>query len=58
MRTNKNREPTVSKMPITPHNIHEGKNEPRILKEGAREHPASSSMAAKEGAARITPVIP
>jgi hypothetical protein len=33
---------------MTPHNIHAGKNEPRILKDGAREHPAANSIAVDE----------
>jgi hypothetical protein len=42
---------------MTPHNIHAGKNEPRRLKEGAREHPAISSMAAEEAAVMATPDV-
>src|SRR5580704_3784887 len=42
MRTKKTRTITASRMPTIPHNIHEGKNEPRILKVGAREHPAAN----------------
>ena len=30
-------------MPIMPQTIHAGKNDPRILNEGAREHPAANS---------------
>ena len=36
---------------MTPHNIHAGKNEPRRLKDGTREHPATSTVAAEETAA-------
>jgi hypothetical protein len=36
-----------------PHNIHAGKNEPRISKEGEREHPATATIAAEQ-AARLT----
>jgi hypothetical protein len=50
MRTKNKRAATVSSMPMTPHNIHEGKNEPRILKEGMREHPANESIAAEQAA--------
>jgi len=46
IRTKKSRAATVRSMPIAPHNIHEGKNEPRILKDGAREHPAIGTKAA------------
>jgi hypothetical protein len=42
---------------MTPHNIHAGKNEPRRLKEGAREHPAISNVAAEEAAATATPMM-
>src|SRR5271168_992750 len=38
MRTKNRRTITASTMPITPQSIHEGKNEPRILNEGEREH--------------------
>jgi len=31
-----------------PQPIHAGKNDPRILKEGAREHPAPNSVGAKD----------
>jgi len=30
---------------MAPHNIHAGKNEPRRLKDGAREHPATNTVA-------------
>jgi hypothetical protein len=42
MRTKSHRTATVSRMPIIPQTIQEGKNDPRILNEGAREHPANS----------------
>jgi hypothetical protein len=42
---------------MTPHKIHAGKNEPRRLKEGAREQPTTSSMAAEEAAATATPIV-
>ena len=32
-------------MPITPHRIQAGKNDPRILKDGAREHPVAGNVA-------------
>ena len=44
VRTKKIRTPTASKIPITPHRIHAGKNDPRMLKVGAREHPVASRM--------------
>jgi hypothetical protein len=36
----------VRMMPITPHKIHAGKNEPRILNDGAREQPVCRNVAA------------
>ena len=42
---------------MTPHNIHAGKNDPRMLKDGAREHPATSSVAAEEAVAAATPIL-
>ena len=33
---------------MTPHNIHAGKNEPRRLNEGAREHPVINSQDPEE----------
>jgi hypothetical protein len=33
---------------MTPHNIHAGKNDPRRLNEGAREHPVISSKDPEE----------
>src|ERR1700678_1810647 len=48
MRTKNKRTPTVSTMPITPQTIHAGKNDPRILNEGAREHPAANSVGAND----------
>jgi hypothetical protein len=35
---------TVRRMPIIPQRIQEGKNDPRILNEGAREHPTVNSI--------------
>jgi hypothetical protein len=35
-------------MPINPQTIQEGKNDPRILNDGAREHPTVNSSAAKD----------
>jgi hypothetical protein len=35
-------------MPINPQTIQEGKNDPRILNEGAREHPTVNSIAAND----------
>src|ERR1700722_14575180 len=51
-RTKNHRIATVSRMPTIPQTIHEGKNDPRILNEGAREHPAADSIAANE-----TPIV-
>jgi hypothetical protein len=48
MRTKNHRIVTVSRMPINPQTIQEGKNDPRILNEGAREHPAANSIAAND----------
>jgi hypothetical protein len=48
MRTKNHRTATVSRMPITPQTIQEGKNDPRILNDGAREHPRVNSIAAKD----------
>jgi hypothetical protein len=48
MRTKNHRIVTVSRMPIIPQTIHEGKNDPRILNEGAREHPAANSIVAND----------
>jgi hypothetical protein len=45
MRTKSHRTATVSRMPIIPQRIQEGKNDPRILSEGAREHPTKSTAA-------------
>jgi hypothetical protein len=50
MRTKNNRAAAVSRIPRTPHKIQEGKNDPRILKVGARVHPAANSMGAHEAA--------
>ena len=47
----------VSKIPITPHSIHAGKNEPRRLNVGAREHPAISSVAAGRLAITHAPIV-
>jgi hypothetical protein len=52
MRTKNHRIVTVSRMPITPQTIQEGKNDPRILNEGARVHPANS-IAAKDNPIEI-----
>jgi hypothetical protein len=38
---------------MTPHKIHAGKNEPRRLKEGAREHPVFISVTPVEAAATL-----
>jgi hypothetical protein len=46
VRTNTTRTPTASSMPRTPQRIQAGKNDPRMLKEGAREHPVADSIAA------------
>jgi hypothetical protein len=45
-------------MPITPQTIHAGKNDPRILNEGAREHPADNSAAANATPAAAVRFIP
>ena len=42
---------------MIPHNIHAGKNEPRILNDGAREHPAISTIAAEETVAAATVIL-
>jgi hypothetical protein len=48
MRTKNHRIVTVTRMPINPQTIQEGKNDPRILNEGAREHPAANSITAND----------
>src|SRR6202453_4686326 len=48
MCTKNKRTATASRMPTTPQTIHAGKYDPRILNEGAREHPAASSVPAKD----------
>jgi hypothetical protein len=48
MRTKTHRIVTVSRMPTNPQTIQEGKNDPRILNEGAREHPAANSIAVND----------
>jgi hypothetical protein len=40
-------------MPITPQTIHAGKNDPRILNVGAREHPAAKRTGADDAAAAM-----
>ena len=59
MRTKNMRTATASRMPITPQTIQCGKNDPRILKDGAREHPAAnrdrSGSYAPAEEARLTP---
>src|SRR6516164_6631872 len=50
-RTNRIRTPTVSTMPMTPQRIQAGKNDPRMLKEGAREQPISNTLAPIHNAA-------
>jgi len=37
---------------MTPQRIQDGKNDPRMLKEGAREHPVSNATAAIHDAAK------
>src|SRR5271165_1536775 len=54
MRTKYSRTITASRMPTIPHKIHDGKNEPRILKVGAREHPAASSSAGEPAASSLS----
>ncbi len=41
-----------------PHSIHAGKNEPRMLNVGAREHPAANSCGANNTAATATRRMP
>jgi len=53
IRTKTNRTATVSKMPTTPQTIQDGKNDPRILNEGAREHPVVNSIAANDTPSNI-----
>src|SRR5580658_9137492 len=48
MCTKNKRTATASRMPITPQPIHAGKNDPRILNEGAREHPTANSAGAND----------
>src|ERR1700691_1604693 len=58
MCTKNKRTATASTIPITPQTIHAGKNDPRILNEGAREHPAANSAGANDtpaAAVRLTP---
>jgi hypothetical protein len=45
-------------MPITPQPIHAGKNDPRILNEGAREHPAANSAGAADAPAIAVRLMP
>jgi hypothetical protein len=45
-------------MPITPQTIHAGKNDPRILNDGAREHPAAKSAAANDPPAAAVRFMP
>src|SRR5215471_18713881 len=47
-RTNSTRAAKVSRMPTTPQRIQDGKNDPRMLKEGAREQPVSNTMTAMD----------
>src|SRR5262245_54526865 len=44
-RTNRIRAPKASRMPMTPQRIQDGKNDPRMFKEGAREQPVSNTIA-------------
>jgi hypothetical protein len=43
-RTKRIRTTTVRTMPTTPHSSQDGKNDPSMLKEGAREQPVDASM--------------
>src|ERR1700761_7079879 len=52
MRRKNRRTRDASTMPNTPQRIQEGKNDPRILKVGAREHPAGSTTSASAVPAR------
>ena len=45
-------------MPITPQTIHAGKNDPRILNEGAREHPAANSAGANDAPTTAASLMP
>src|SRR5262245_37259774 len=45
-RTNSIRAPKASRMPTTPQRIQDGKNDPRMLKEGARVQLVSKTIAA------------
>ena len=58
MYTKNKRTATASRMPITPQTIHAGKNDPRILNEGAREHPAANSAAANDTPAAAVRFMP
>src|ERR1700761_9464092 len=44
MRTKNNLTTMASRMPMMPQRIHAGKKDPRMLNEGAREHPLASSV--------------
>jgi hypothetical protein len=57
-RTKNHRIATVNSMPINPQTIHEGKNDPRRLNEGAREHPAVNSIAANDAPIGIVRRMP
>src|ERR1035438_4553201 len=54
MRTKNKRTATASRIPITPQTIHAGKYDPRILNEGAREHPAIQRVPAKDVPVTVT----
>src|SRR5215470_17352327 len=45
-RTNRIRAAKASRMPMTPQRIQDGKNDPRMFREGAREQPVSNTIAA------------
>ena len=49
-----NRVTTASAMPTIPHKSHAGKNDPRMLNDGAREQPVSNNKADRQTAAVVT----
>jgi hypothetical protein len=51
MRKKNKRTTEASRMPITPQTIQAGKNDPRILNVGAREHPVAKSVGANDAPA-------
>ena len=43
---------------MMPQPIHAGKNDPRILNEGAREHPATNRVGAKDAPTEVARFMP